>query len=74
MQDKKYNIASLEKSLLALEDVVANMESGKLSLADSLKLFERGVKIVSAAQRQLTQAEQKIFQLTSEQKLIPFEE
>ena len=34
-----------EKKLNCLEDIVSKMESGKLSLEESLKSFEEGVRI-----------------------------
>ena len=36
------------------------MESGGLSLEDSLKEFESGIKLVQSCQKSLTEAEQKV--------------
>lgn len=49
-----------EKKLTRLEEIVAKMESGDLSLEDSLKFFEEGVKLSRECNTQLTQAEQKV--------------
>lgn len=49
-----------EKKLTRLEEIVKNMESGSVSLEESLKLFEEGVKISRECQGQLEQAEQKV--------------
>lgn len=49
-----------EKKLGRLEEIVAKMESGELSLEDSLKLFEEGVKLSRECNGQLSDAEQKV--------------
>ncbi len=54
-----------EKKLTRLEDIVEKMESGDLSLDDSLKLFEEGVKLSRECQSQLTAAEEKVKVLLS---------
>lgn len=50
----------LEKSLGKLESIVAALESGDLSLEQSMKQFEEGVGLTRACQTALAQAEQKI--------------
>ncbi len=54
-----------EKKLKRLEDIVEKMESGDLSLDDSMKLFEEGVKMSRECQSQLTIAEEKVKLLLS---------
>lgn len=54
-----------EKKLTRLEEIVNKMESGDLSLEDSLKMFEEGVKLSRECNQQLTQAEQKVKTLLS---------
>lgn len=49
-----------EKKLERLEDIVTKMESGDLSLEESLKLFEEGVKKSRECHEQLTKAEEKV--------------
>lgn len=49
-----------EKKLARLEEIVAKMEAGDLSLEDSLKSFEEGVKLSRECNSQLSQAEQKV--------------
>lgn len=49
-----------EKKLGRLEEIVKNMESGAVTLEESLKLFEEGVKISRECQGQLETAEQKV--------------
>ncbi len=50
----------LEKSLAELEKIVERMESGALSLDESLKQFERGVALTRQCQAALRTAEQKV--------------
>lgn len=50
----------LETSLDKLETLVERMESGDLSLEDSLKAFEEGVRLSRDCQQALAQAEQKV--------------
>ncbi|MBT4923835.1 MAG: exodeoxyribonuclease VII small subunit [Candidatus Thioglobus sp.] len=54
------------KGLLDLERIVKTMESGDLSLEDSLKYFEQGVELTRQCQVALNKAEQKISVLTAE--------
>ena len=49
-----------EQSLAELEMLVEQMESGDLSLEDSLKAFEQGIKYTRECQEALTKAEQKV--------------
>ena len=54
---EKFNF---NKGLLELEEIINKMESGELSLEDSLKYFEEGVKIHRQCHIALTDAEQRI--------------
>jgi exodeoxyribonuclease VII small subunit len=54
-----------EKKLSRLEEIVAKMEAGDLSLEYSLKSFEEGVKLSRECTSQLTMAEQKVKVLLS---------
>ena len=49
-----------EQSLAKLESLVEKMEAGDLSLDDSLKTFEEGIKLTRECQLALKQAEQKV--------------
>jgi exodeoxyribonuclease VII small subunit len=51
---------NFNKGLLELEEIINKMESGELSLEDSLKYFEEGVKIHRQCHTALTDAEQRI--------------
>jgi len=52
-----------EKKLNRLEEIVVGMEKGDLSLDDSLKKFEEGVKLSRDCQKELSTAEQKVKKL-----------
>jgi exodeoxyribonuclease VII small subunit len=53
-----------EKKLDQLESLVNDMEKGTLSLEDSLKAFEDGIKITRECQKALKDAELKVEMLT----------
>ena len=54
---------TFEQQLARLEEIVAALEKGDAPLADSLKLFEEGTKLIAACSKQLDQAEQQIVKL-----------
>jgi exodeoxyribonuclease VII small subunit len=65
--DKDHDDATpmkFQEGLLALEQIVARLESGDLALEDALRAFEQGVGLVRVLNEKLTQAEQRIELLT----------
>ena len=58
-----------ESALEELESLVSKMESGELSLDDSLKAFERGIELTRTCQSTLEAAELKIQMLTKDNEL-----
>ncbi len=54
------------KGLVELEDIVKIMESGDLSLEDSLMYFSKGVALTKSCQTALDDASQKISKLTEQ--------
>lgn len=60
MSAKKQADFNFEGALEQLEDLVASMEDGELSLEDSLKAFEKGIKLTRECQTALKNAEQKV--------------
>ena len=63
-----------EEKLVQLESLVNDMEKGTLSLEDSLKAFEDGIKITRECQQALKDAELKVEILTKgSNKSQPFE-
>jgi exodeoxyribonuclease VII small subunit len=57
MAAEKFNF---NKGLVKLEGIISKMESGDLSLEESLKYFEEGVKIHRQCHNALADAEQRI--------------
>ena len=57
---------NFNEGLLELENIISKMESGELSLEDSLKNFEEGVKIHRKCHTALMDAEQRINILTEQ--------
>ena len=55
-----------EDSLKRLEEIVQRLESGQLSLDESLRLFEEGTRLTKVCQRRLTEAELRIEKLVGE--------
>jgi len=53
-----------EEHLQELEQIVARLEQGDVSLEESLKLFEKGVQLARSCQKALQEAEQKVQILT----------
>ncbi len=72
---RKKSASLFEDSLAELEQLVEQMEQGELSLEESLKSFERGVKLTSTCQKALQEAEQKVqilVEKNGQQTLEPF--
>jgi exodeoxyribonuclease VII small subunit len=67
-------MASFEEHLTKLEKVVAQLESGDLTLEDSVRLFEEGVQLSEACKKELEVAEGKIQLLVQRGKhMVPTE-
>ena len=57
---------AFEKALENLEKVVEALEAGVLSLDDSLKQYEEGIKLARACQQKLDKAKQRIEELSKD--------
>lgn len=55
---------TFEENLARLEEIVSALEKGDAKLAESLKLFEEGTKLVNDCGAMLDKAEQKVRKLT----------
>jgi len=66
MAKSKAESFDFEKALENLEELVTSMEEGDLSLEDSLKAFETGIKLTRECQGALKAAEQKVQVLINE--------
>lgn len=58
--------ASFESMMKRLEDLVHQMERGDLSLEESIRSFEEGIRLVKQCTSVLGEAEKRIQQLTEE--------
>ncbi len=52
-----------EQAMTRLEEIVAQLEGGKCTLDESMKLFEEGAKMTDFCRKALSEAEQKITKL-----------
>ncbi len=57
---RKKTAPDFEQSLAELQTLVERLESGELSLEDSLAAFEQGIRLTRECQGALGQAEQKV--------------
>ena len=60
MPTSNKNSKSIEAKLIELEEILEDLESGKLELDDALKKFEKGIKLSRECQQTLEEAEMKI--------------
>ena len=65
MAEKKVAV-NFEKAIKVLEKIVEELESGDLSLEESLKAFEKGIKLTRQCQGELEKAELKVQKLVEE--------
>jgi exodeoxyribonuclease VII small subunit len=73
---KSESAPDFEKALAELEEIVATLEKGDLSLDAALKHFERGIALTRQCQASLKDAELKVERLVEKggkQVLEPFE-
>lgn len=60
-----------EEALGRLEDIVRKMEAGDMSLEESLKAFEEGIKLARLCSLRLDEAERRVeILLKQEEKLV----
>ncbi len=59
---------TFEKALADLEEIVAKLEKGGISLNESLALFEKGVKMSRFLRSELDKAERKVEILLKDEK------
>lgn len=53
-------VKTFEDSMNELETIVTQLEAGDITLYDSLKLFEEGIKLAKTCQSKLEEAEKKV--------------
>ena len=68
---------TFENAMRRLEEIVQSLEGGELSLEETLKVFEEGMKLVKLCSRKLEEAEKKVTLLVQESggktTQVPFE-
>lgn len=77
MEKKADKLPDFEKSLEELETLVDQLESGDLSLDQSLKQFKRGVELTRHCQGVLNEAQQvvqKLVDTDNESSAVPFDQ
>ncbi|MEE1351703.1 MAG: exodeoxyribonuclease VII small subunit [Clostridia bacterium] len=57
-------VKTFEESMTELEGIVSQLEIGEITLDDSLKLFEQGIKLAKNCRKKLDDAEKKVKILT----------
>ena len=77
MTTSKDKLPDFENSLAELESLVEQLESGELSLDESLRQFKRGVELTRHCQGVLTQAQQtveKLLDIEDDSTAVPFDD
>jgi len=64
--------SNYEQAFNELEQIVAQMESGQMSLEDSLTAYKRGNSLLEFCQKSLANVEQQVKVLNDRQQLTPF--
>jgi exodeoxyribonuclease VII small subunit len=60
MTGKSQKVPGYESAMAELEEIVADMEAGKLSLEDSLTAYKRGAQLLSFCRGRLEDAQQQV--------------
>jgi exodeoxyribonuclease VII small subunit len=71
MRSKNMAKEKFEEALGRLEDIVKSMEAGDMTLEESLKAFEEGIKLARLCSRKLDEAERRVeILLKQEEELV----
>ena len=60
---------SFEKDIKDLQHIIETMESGTLTLDESMKAFKDGINKIQKCQKTINEAEQTILELTKDNQL-----
>ena len=66
-QPEDAQVFPFEDSLKQLEDLVERLESGEISLEESLQDFEQGVTLVRTLRERLDQAQQRVDKIVEQE-------
>lgn len=69
-KEERIEDPSFEEALAELEEIVARMEGGELSLEESLALYERGQALARHCNKHLETATLRVEQLTATGEII----
>lgn len=72
MQEKDETERTLEESFEILDDIVAKLESGKLSLENSFGMYQSGMELLKECSRKVDLVEKKVLQMDAEGELREF--
>lgn len=64
---------TFENALARLEQVVRELEGGKVPLDKMLALFEEGKSLVAFCEKALNDAEQRVLKVTENGNTVPFD-
>ncbi len=67
-EEKSIEELSFKEGLVELDHIVRSLEGNQLELEDSIKSYERGVKLLGDLKKRLDTAEQKVTVLMGELK------
>ncbi len=67
------NALSFEAAFEELEEIVVKLESGEITLEDSVKLFERGQQLSAYCHAILEKAELRVSQINDAGEISPLE-
>jgi exodeoxyribonuclease VII small subunit len=71
MSEKAVSAMSFEEAMVALEDVVRQLESGDVDLEKSIALYERGAELKAHCEKKLKTAEEKVELITRNERGEP---
>jgi exodeoxyribonuclease VII small subunit len=63
-EPKDISSLTFEKALAMLEDIVSRLESGKVDLEESIKIYEQGEALRKHCELKLAEAEARIEKIT----------
>lgn len=70
-EEKQGEELTFEQALALLEGVVKRLEEGEISLEESLRLFQEGVRLSQLCERKLDEAERQLEQLVEDINGVP---
>lgn len=62
-----------EEAMQELNNIVSRLQSGNVSLDDSLALYTRGVELASLCDLKINEIEQKISKVSGDGEEVPFD-